>query len=72
MLNFSSDKKKIVIVADPHNNHQKLDTIIKKEDGDINIMFWLLKSYSKYCIKNTKQDIRATKSILWKLNVVLS
>ena len=36
MLNFSSDKKKIVIVADPHNNYQKLDTIIKKEDGDIN------------------------------------
>ncbi len=37
MLNFSSDKKKIVNVADPHNNYQKLDTIIKKEDGDINI-----------------------------------
>ena len=37
MLNFSSDKKKIVIVADPHNNYQKLDTIIKKEDGDVNI-----------------------------------
>lgn len=37
MLKLSSNKQKIVIVADPHNNHKKLDTILKKEDGDINI-----------------------------------
>lgn len=37
MLKLSSNNKKIVIVADPHNNHIKLDTILKKEDGDINI-----------------------------------
>ena len=37
MLKISSNKQKIVIVADPHNNHTKLDTIITKEDGDINI-----------------------------------
>ena len=37
MLNFNSDKKKIVIVADPHNDINKLDKILTKEDGDINI-----------------------------------
>ena len=37
MLKLSSKKQKIVIVADPHNHHTKLDTILKKEDGDINI-----------------------------------
>ena len=37
MLKISSNKQKIVIIADPHNNHTKLDTIITKEDGDINI-----------------------------------
>ncbi len=37
MLKFSSNKQKIVIVADPHNHYTKLDTILKKEDGDINI-----------------------------------
>ena len=37
MLKLSSNKQKIVIVADPHNNHTKLDTILRKEDGDINI-----------------------------------
>lgn len=37
MLKLSSKKQKIVIVADPHNHHTKLDTIFKKEDGDINI-----------------------------------
>jgi len=37
MTKLSSDKKKIVIVADPHNHYKKLDNIITKEDGDINI-----------------------------------
>ena len=37
MLNFNSDKKKIVIVADPHNDINKLDKILTKEDADINI-----------------------------------
>ncbi len=37
MLKLSSNKQKIVIVADPHNHYTKLDTIFKKEDGDINI-----------------------------------
>jgi hypothetical protein len=37
MLNFNSDKKKIVIVADPHNDYKKLDEIITKENGDINV-----------------------------------
>jgi PleD family two-component response regulator len=39
MLNFNSDKKKIVIVADPHNDINKLDKILTKEDADINICF---------------------------------
>ncbi len=38
MLNFNSDKKKIVIVADPHNDINKLDKILTKEDADINIV----------------------------------
>ena len=37
MLKLSSNNKKIVIVADPHNNHTKIDTIFKKEGGDTNI-----------------------------------
>ena len=37
MLKLSSNNKKIVIAADPHNNHTKLDTIFVKEAGDINI-----------------------------------
>jgi len=37
MIKLSSKKQKIVIVADPHNNYKKLDNIITKEGGDINI-----------------------------------
>lgn len=37
MTKLNSDKKKIVIVADPHNDYKKLDEIITKENGDINI-----------------------------------
>jgi hypothetical protein len=37
MIKFESKNKKIVIVADPHNDYKKLDKIITKEDGDINI-----------------------------------
>jgi hypothetical protein len=37
MLTLDSKKKKIVIVADPHNDYKKLDKIITKEDGEINI-----------------------------------
>jgi len=37
MIKLSSKKKKIVIVADPHNDINKLDKILTKEDGDINI-----------------------------------
>jgi hypothetical protein len=37
MLKLSSNKQKIVIAADPHNNYEKIDSIFKKEDGDINI-----------------------------------
>jgi hypothetical protein len=37
MLTLNSKKKKVVIVADPHNDIQKLDSIIKREDADINI-----------------------------------
>ena len=37
MLKLNSNKQKIVIVADPHNHYTKLDTILKKEGGDINI-----------------------------------
>jgi hypothetical protein len=38
MLKLDSNKKKIVIVADPHNDIDKLDKILTKEDGDINIV----------------------------------
>ena len=38
MLKLDSKKKKIVIVADPHNDINKLDKILKKEDADINIV----------------------------------
>lgn len=37
MLKLSSNKQKIVIAADPHNDYKKLDNIFKREDGDINI-----------------------------------
>ena len=38
MLKLDSKKKKIIIVADPHNDINKLDKILKKEDADINIV----------------------------------
>lgn len=37
MLKLSSNKQKIVIAADPHNDYKKLDKIFKKENGDTNI-----------------------------------
>ena len=38
MLTFNSNKKKIVIVADPHNDINTLDKILTKEGGDINLV----------------------------------
>lgn len=37
MLKLNSNKQKIVIAADPHNEYKKLDNIFQKEGGDINI-----------------------------------
>jgi predicted phosphodiesterase len=37
MIKLDSKHKKIVIVADPHNDINKIDNIIKREDADINI-----------------------------------
>ena len=38
MIKLDSKNKKIVIVADPHNDINKLDNILKREDADINIV----------------------------------
>lgn len=37
MTKLSSNHQKIVIAADPHNHYSKIDTIFKKEGGDVNI-----------------------------------
>lgn len=61
MLKLNSDKQKIVIVADPHNDYKKLDNILKKEDGDINIC---LGDWFDSFVYDNPSDYRETASYL--------